>query len=152
MKLTEFLCKYGINSTTNFDLIDISYDLDFPLKVLMKNEIKKYLEKENEIGRNHELDSIPIILNYHNTNQKGIHWCGYFSKNNKGYYFDSYGLPPLKELEDYVTDYNEEQLQFETLEYCGQLSLYVLYKMYFTNTPFIELIKSMKVEIDELLS
>ena len=115
--MLEFLCKYGISKTTNFDLIDIANDLEMPLKVIMKDEFKeKYI-----------LENIPLIINYQNTNQKGIHWVGYYDK----YYFDSYGLPPLKELENHVNEYNKDDFQSDTdLEYCGQLTLYVLYNLY----------------------
>ena len=82
MDILEFFCKYGINTTTNFDLMDIADDLELPLKVLMKDEVtEKHIEKK-----------IPLIINYQNSNQKGIHWIGYY--NN--FYFDSYGLPSLE--------------------------------------------------------
>ena len=156
ISLTDFLCKHGINSTTNFDLMDIAYELDFPLKVLMKDEVSNFLKKDKQI---------PLIFNYHNSNQKGIHWVAYFKK----YYFDSYGLPPLKEIENYVEEYNKLQMQFDDLEYCGQLCIYFLFslwrwtesnKMYFDQynrrsprmkSDFEDLCKLMMKEIAKLL-
>ena len=116
-QLLEFLCKYGINTTSNFDLIDIAEDLEMPLKVLMKDELtEKHIKSE-----------IPLIINYQNLNQKGIHWVGYYKK----FYFDSYGLPPLEKLEPFVKEYNKIDFQSNTdLSYCGQLTLYVLWNLY----------------------
>ena len=135
--LLEFFCKYGINTTTNFDLMDIADDLELPLKVLMKDELKeKHIEKE-----------IPLIINYQNSNQKGIHWVGYYLGN----YFDSYGLPPLKQLEKHVVEYNKIDFQSNTdLTYCGQLTLYVLWKLYM-NVKFNNIARSgVKSLLEEL--
>ena len=132
-----FLCKFGINKTSNFDLLDISNDLEIPVKVLMKDELKiKHIESE-----------IPLIINYQNVNQKGIHWVGYFKK----YYFDSYGLPPLKELENFVNEYNKNDFQSNmNVEYCGQLSLYVLYKLY-NNIKFSDIINEINLFLQSFI-
>lgn len=119
LTLLSFLCKYGINKTTNFDLLDIADDLEMPLKVLMKDELKlKHIEESKEI---------PLIVNYQNSNQKGIHWVGYY----RDFYFDSYGIPPIKKLEPHVEEYNTIDFQSNSdSSYCGQLTLYVLWNLF----------------------
>ena len=55
-----------------------------------------------------------------------------YSKRWKKYWFDSYGLPPLKEIIDkfkspiLAADF---QIQDFGMKYCGQLALYILYKL-----------------------
>ena len=54
------------------------------------------------------------------------------SKDGKKYWFDSYGLPPLKEIINkfrspiMAADF---QIQDFGMKYCGQLALYVLYRL-----------------------
>jgi len=46
--------------------------------------------------------------------------------------FDSYGLPPPVELDNYLKNpvyYNSERLQFGDTVFCGHLCLYVLKKL-----------------------
>lgn len=66
-----------------------------------------------------------MIITYQTTDDKGIHWVSYcqstkgwksfhtFMTDHHGYYFDSYGIPPLKDLEKYVKEYNKIQIQDE---------------------------------------
>ena len=128
MNLKDFLDKYGTNKTTNFDLMDIARDLNLKIKVLMKDELLEY--KGNK----------PIILNDQNSNQSGSHWVC-LKKNSgstllntdssgkeKGFYFDSYGIIPPKEVFEYLNDfkYSTFQIQPDNSEMCGQLCLFVL--------------------------
>ena len=120
MNLKDFFNKYRTNKTTNFDLMDIARDLNLKIKVLMKDELLEY--KGNK----------PIILNYQNSNQSGSHWVC-LNKNTgsgtkPGFYFDSYGIIPPKEVFEYLDDfkYSTFQIQPDNTEMCGQLCLFVL--------------------------
>ena len=116
MNLKSFLDKYGTNKTTNFDLMDIARDLNLKVKVLMKDELLEY--KGNK----------PIILNYQNSNQSGSHWVCLKKDSLNSFYFDSYGIIPLKEVFEYLNDftYSTFQIQPDNTEMCGQLCLLVL--------------------------
>ena len=116
MNLKSFLDKYGTNKTTNFDLMDIARDLNLKVKVLMKDELLEY--KGNK----------PIILNYQNSNQSGSHWVCLKKDSLNSFYFDSYGIIPLKEVFEYLNDftYSTFQIQPDNTEMCGQLCLFVL--------------------------
>ena len=116
--LKWFLNKYGTSTTTNFDLRDILRDLKLQCKVIMRDEIIKYLNSEN------------IIFNLQTIKEKGSHWV-FVSKEFK-IYFDSYGILPVKEIYEYIKDdfkYNTLQVQPENSEMCGQLCIYVLYQL-----------------------
>ena len=89
-----------------------------------------------------------IIANTDPSNQPGKHWiCISIKKNGKGEYFDSFGLPPLKEefinfLGIKATSgwrYNLVTLQNVSSETCGHYSvLYIIYKCQgLTNQDFI---------------
>jgi len=63
--------------------------------------------------------------------QKGIHWSCFHKNNDANIYFDSYGLEPTKEVENILKKpyhYSNKRLQNDE-EFCGVLSLYVLYRL-----------------------
>ena len=119
--ILDFLKTFGIGTTTNFHLYRIAKMLGLDIKVLMRNELKEYIN-----------NSTPIIFNYQTATQKGTHWLLYYKKENQiPFYFDSFGLPPIKEFENIIDslEYNEIQVQPFGSRICGQLCLYVLYKL-----------------------
>ena len=87
-----------------------------------------------------------IIVNTHKSIQPGQHWVAmYIGKDAQGYYFDSYGLPPMyTEFKDFMKrnassfKYNKIRVQGVS-EHCGMYCLYFLMcmirqkKMHFTN-------------------
>ena len=116
--ILDFLKTFGINAKTNFDLKDYADYLNLKIKILMNDELSSLKE---DTPKN-------IIINYQNSNEKGSHWvCIY----NKSIYFDSFGIKPTKEVEDYLSDYtfNSLQVQPNNTKICGILSLYVLYRL-----------------------
>ena len=81
------------------------------------------------------------IINLADSNDlKGTHWVCYRKNHDKMYYFDSYGLQPPLEIEDYLNgeiNYNEFQIQDFDQVVCGHLCLYVLSsKLSFDNVIF----------------
>ena len=120
--LKEFLWKYGSDTTTNFDLKKIAKDLGIKCHIIMCDEINNYLDKEN------------LIINLQTIKEKGSHWV-LCSKKFK-IYFDSYGVVPIKNIDTYLQNHNVEKFVYNTIQVqenntkiCGQLCLYVLYKL-----------------------
>ena len=141
MKLKELLKKYGTQTTSNFDLMKIAKDLNIkPFYYVMKDEIK-------EIQNNNS--KIYVCTNLHNSDEPGIHHSCFVLGSTEGssadtteggtrqsrlrskstnYFFDSYGLPPVKEIKDLLqhATYNTFQLQKQGTKLCGQLCMFVL--------------------------
>ena len=120
--LKEFLWKYGSDTTTNFDLKKIAKDLQIKIHIIMCDEINNYLDKEN------------LIINLQTLKEKGSHWV-LCSKKFK-IYFDSYGVVPIKNIDTYLQNHNVEKFIYNTIQVqesntkiCGQLCLFVLYKL-----------------------
>ena len=108
MNLNEFLTKYGINSTSNFDLKNILNDLKINGKVLMRDELNKIKStKKNN-----------IIMNLQTTKDNGSHWVLIYKSCINNYYFDPYGILPTKEVYDYLSQpfhYNKIQIQQDSI-------------------------------------
>ena len=129
MKLKELLNKYGTQTTSNFDLMKIAKDLNIkPFYYVMKDEIK-------EIQNNNS--KIYVCTNLHNSDEPGIHHSCFVldatgttegRTQSTNYFFDSYGLPPVKEIKDLLqhATYNTFQLQKQGTKLCGQLCMFVL--------------------------
>ena len=117
MTLQSFLFTYGINTTSNFELKEISKQLDIKVKILMKDELEQC-----------EKPITNAIINFQNSTETGTHWVA-LSNTDKLYYFDSYGIPPIKVVEDYA-ELNKKDLMYNTIQIqpngsklCGQLCL-----------------------------
>jgi len=69
------------------------------------------------------------ILNLDDSTGNGTHWVAWFKKGRIKYYFDSFGIQPPLELQDYLKSfilYNTEQIQSGDQVFCGHLCLHVL--------------------------
>src|SRR6266536_1041157 len=69
------------------------------------------------------------VLNLNVSDESGSHWTCWFKTNEKKYYFNSFGLPPPKELVDYLRStilYSTFQLQGINDKNCGKWCLLVL--------------------------
>ena len=144
MNLITFLITYGVLSTSNYQLRHIFNELDFNGKVLMRHELHKIrtTKKSN------------IIMNLQTSDDTGSHWVCIFKSCVNNYYFDPYGVLPTREVYKYLDQpfhYNKIQIQQDTMECCGQLSMYVLYKLNTTKDSFEDIILNMKKEIDALI-
>ena len=88
-----------------------------------------------------EIKSLPrnklplnVITNIHTSSQDGIHWSAFHISKDQAYFFDSYGLPPTQEIIHFLPSscdrtHNTLQVQDFNSSNCGQLSLYVLYRL-----------------------
>ena len=72
-----------------------------------------------------------IICNYQSEDERGTHWVAMFKSKKKSFYFDSFGLPILKAAQDFLEHgvYSTFELQKINQTFCGQLSLWVLYRL-----------------------
>ena len=85
----------------------------------MRDELKNLKPCKTECG----------VLNLNLSNEPGSHWVCWFKRNNKKYYFNSFGLPPPKELIDYLGSpilHSTFQLQGLKDQNCGKWCLIVL--------------------------
>ena len=108
---------------SNYDLIDAIKQLKIKhfRGVFLRDQLPSKPRK-NECG---------IINLADSDDSRGTHWVCYYRKNNKNYYFDSYGLRYPLELESYLgntIEYNKLQIQKNGV-ICGHLCLYVLCKL-----------------------
>ena len=93
----------------------------------MRDEMFNYSRGDAEGN----LNSDSIILNLQTTKDKGSHWV--LCSKKHGVSFDSYGVLPVKEVFNYFEGkefiYNTLQVQKEGTRNCGQLCVFVLYKL-----------------------
>ena len=88
----------------------------------MRDELKNLKPCKTEWG----------VLNLNLSNEPGSHWVCWFKRNNNKYYFNSFGLPPPKELVDYLGSpilYSTFQLQGLKDQNCGKWCLIVLKRL-----------------------
>ena len=144
----DFQKKFGVKTTSNIDLYKFAKILKIKnFHVIMNDELNT-IKKKNPLN---------VITNLHSSNQPGIHWnCFYIRERSsrepsvpnslKKYFFDSYGLPPTKEVENFLgkgTTYSTFKIQENNTSYCGQLSLYILYLLNFSNLSYEEIVLSL---------
>ena len=112
----------------------------------LKDAAKQIMEDNDLHGQVCAKDELPVgkkplqtkafIVNTDLAIDPGQHWVALYFKGNKTIYFDSYGLPPLK---DHVLPFiqnnslgwieNTQMLQAVTSEVCGLYCIYVLYEL-----------------------
>ena len=154
MTLSEFLEVYGNSTTSNIDLRKWAEGLKIPyFHCIMKDEI----ENLSDLG-------IPlnVIINLQTSNEKGSDWNALYVGDEIAFYFSSYALSPLKGVVsflDHLVDvknrfYNTTALQRFDESFCGQLSLYFLYRINRLRMPteddFLDLMLEMKREVSKI--
>ena len=83
------------------------------------------------------LDTLPTkpskkecgIVNFDKSGGSGTHWVAWYKNGKTKIYFDSYGVQPPTEVNNYLgksIDYNTYQIQPRGEVFCGHLCLYVL--------------------------
>ena len=135
-EITEkFFNIFGVNTTTNFQLIKYAKLLKIP------RFFYKMTDEINELPQK----NFSAIINYHTSKQSGIHHVAIFNKNNKTFYFDSYGMEPQKEIIKLYSPLmtSNYQIQNFNTSMCGQLSLLVLYLLN-NNYKFEDIILHLK--------
>ena len=72
------------------------------------------------------------VINLDSNVGPGTHWTCYYIRNNKKYYFDSYGLDPPTELQNYLGKSvvcSTFQIQDIGTSICGHLCVFVLSRL-----------------------
>ena len=146
-----------IQPLSNFDIIRICKNLKISnfKGCFMRDEIGNL----DVVSSNDEC----FIMNLDDSNSSGTHWVsvnisdasdtsgagatgisddvatGISDVSSTTYYFDSFGLPPTKEIKKYCKEprfYNSFVFQKPNEVICGQLCLYFLYRMRKCNKDF----------------
>ena len=126
MNLEAFYKRYGRDTTTNFQLIKYGRELKIPnFHICMRDEVAKL--PRNKLPLN-------VITNIHTSAERGVHWSAFHISKDRACFFDSYALPPTQEIVDFFPRKidrirNTFELQDFNTSYCGQMSLYVLYRL-----------------------
>jgi len=71
-------------------------------------------------------------MNRDDTSGSGTHWVAWFKRGNGKFYFDSFGLSPPTELNNYLNGsvfYPTEPIQPRQEVFCSNLCLFVLKEM-----------------------
>lgn len=131
LSINVFLDRFGTDTSSNFDLLSWSRELGFNTS----NKPKLYVVMKDEIENLKKLKTkskpLYIITNLHTSKQPGVHWTALYRDGLTNKYFDSYGLQPDHEVIDFLEDgvYSTFQIQPMNTKCCGQLCLYLLYKL-----------------------
>lgn len=123
MNIKEFLERFGVNTTSNFDLRDMARILDIPnFHCMMSNEIQQLDKKK-----------LPVyaVVNYKSDKFNGTHWVCLYKDDKISYYFDSYGLQIIPELEGHLRGGIQStfKIQPDGSKMCGSLCMYILYAL-----------------------
>lgn len=115
---------HRIKPLSNFDIIQLCNKLkikDFK-GVFMRDELKGK-PKQNEC----------LILNIDHSSNSGTHWVCLFIRNGVCFYFDSFGIKPPLEVEDYLQGkeryYSTDEIQKPGEEICGHYCIYMLHRL-----------------------
>ena len=124
---------------------------------MKKNKLKNDTMNESQLQRVYNYPIYPRdskiysdkgFINIDNGSRGGSHWTAFYIKNNKSYYFDSFGGAPDKFLLNQLPKpiiYHNYKIQDINSKLCGSYCLYFLYliermnyydailKMYFNN-------------------
>ena len=133
MNLKSFLDKYGTETSNNFQLLHWAKQLKIKnFHVLMRDEIIETASRNFKILLN-------ITTNNNTSDENGCHWSAFHKKDEnvfdsvpQKFWFDSYGSPVLGEIVQTFKSPilgNTSKFQEFNTSYCGQLSLYFLYKI-----------------------
>ena len=110
-------------SLTNLDLIDAAKQLKIINFIgVFTRDLLPHHPKSRECG----------IINLDSSDRPGTHWCCWWKVRKDIFYFDSYGLLPPTELQNYFSNeiyYNSTRVQPDNQVFCGHLCLYVLKRL-----------------------
>ena len=125
---SEFIARYGTKKTNNFQLLKWANDLGIThFTYVMRDEMSKLPKSSKN-----------IIMNLDSSENQGTHHVVLYNTPDYKLYFSSFGdNPPLEVITFFdqsmtsttVREFSDTQLQEFGSSYCGQLSLYLLYKV-----------------------
>jgi hypothetical protein len=141
MNWNDFKDRFGTGKTTNFDLLDIGKRLHLKINYVMRDELRKLSKNTKD-----------IIMNLDSSDGRGTHHTALYNTPDYKLYFSSFGDNPPREVIAFfdkttttttIREYNDFQIQEFGAEYCGQMSMYVLYRLNFTNDTANDIILSL---------
>lgn len=118
-------------------------------------EINEYMKNINGYLGCFAKDMIPpklkknkaYICNFQNSNESGSHWVCCINKKNVLYYFDSYGVVPIVEIQNTKDKYNKilyNSYQIQPMDNvsvtCGFYCMFFVHEMLNNNKDFIDLV------------
>ena len=118
----EFKQSFGEDTTTNIQLIQIAKALKIPNFYYVMRDEMNLLPKVRK--------PLYVMTNIHTSKEKGVHHsCFYMGAGS--YFFDSCGLLPTKEVEEFMGSgiCSTFKIQEDWTKYCGQMSMYVLHRL-----------------------
>ena len=128
-----------MNNENNYNYICINMKLlifkDFMKKYNLKNDTKNEPQLQKIYNhpiyhRDSEICSEKGFVNIDNGFQGGSHWTCFIVKDNKSYYFDSFGSQPDKFLLNQLPKpiiYHNYKIQDINSKLCGSYCLYFFY-------------------------
>ena len=131
--------RFGEDTTTNIQLMQIAKLLKIPNFYYVMRDEMNLLPTDKQ--------KLYVMTNIHTSKEKGIHHsCFYMGSQN--FFFDSYGLPPTKEVEKFIGDgiFSTFKVQEDGTKYCGQMSLYVLHRLN-QGDKFTDIVLTIKNEL-----
>jgi hypothetical protein len=125
MNFEGFIKSFSkIKPLSNFDINNLCKKLKSFKGTYMRDELKSLKRSESE----------SLIINYDLSKNSGTHWVLLFIKNKECIYFDSFGLTPPPEVEQYCSglssrQYNSLPIQEPDSVLCGHYCVYVAWKL-----------------------
>ena len=110
---------------SNFDLLEWCKYLKIP--------IKNVLSRDETVPHNHTLSL--FIYNFEPSYMSGSHWVATYVKDRVINYFESFGMPPFREIVNHAKERNltllhqNQQIQNLYTTTCGYFCLYFLNEM-----------------------
>jgi hypothetical protein len=112
------------NELTNFEIENILKKRNIKLfnGIFMRDELKKkYFIKKGF-----------YIINLDKSSGPGTHWCAIY-KNDKTFYYDSYGFPPPEEIEQIIKPYIYSTKQQQDIKSTSCGFYVILFIMFFND-------------------
>ena len=126
-----------VKPLSNLDILEMC-------KILKINNFKGVYMRNELKGKGNPNES--LIVNMDDSTGNGTHWTSLFVTDNDSYYFDSFGLPPPKEVISYCPDnsryYNTFKIQKPEEVICGHYCIYIIY-MLSNNYKFYDILKEL---------
>jgi len=129
-----------LETLSNYNLINYAKQLKIKnfRGVFMRDNLPKKI-RTNECA----------IVNLEPDSETGSHWCAYYKNGKQGkFYFDSFGLNPTNEMLNYLKkggNFSTFEIQPMGSVICGQLCLYILYRLS-NGDNFVDILIDLKNE------
>lgn len=140
-----------MNELSNYEIMDL----------IKHNELDHYFGGVYSKDKLEELKPTKFyIINLQNSNSGGgTHWTAFYYSKLRSIYFDSYGFPPPKEVENKIGSYifNDSDIQDFNSSACGFYALYFIKFLHDkTNKEeafkiFLKLFKNETIKNDKIL-